>query len=86
MDQTSFFWTGQLYVGSNKDPINVAIDTSSDWLAIEGANCTECPGNTFDQGASVTASKLGTEDSTRKYNEFMVTGTEWQDTVCFKED
>jgi hypothetical protein len=64
-DKTSNFWTGKIYMGQQREEMNIVFDTTSDWLAIEGHLCEECTGNVFDTTKSETAVKVGTEESER---------------------
>jgi len=57
-------------------------DTSSDWLAIESSSCSNCTGNTYDANESETSEQTNGVNTERKYNEIVVTGTEWTDKVC----
>jgi hypothetical protein len=47
-----FVYVGSLLMGADKQKIDVIYDTGSDWLAVEGANCSNCEGDTFDAQAS----------------------------------
>ena len=66
--------------------MDVILDTSSDWLAIEGAGCESCLGNTFDTAASTSAKSIGLTSSERRYGDIVVTGREWSDKVCLTSD
>lgn len=85
-DKTSHFWTGKIAVGSNGTEMDVAFDTSSDWLALEGSECKTCTGDVFDAGLSTSAKKTGKKSHERRYDEIRVTGTEWTDKVCLVFD
>ena len=39
-------WTGPMYMGGNI-LMDVVYDTGSDWLVIEGSDCNNCEGNTY---------------------------------------
>jgi len=62
--------------------MNVIFDTSTDWLALQGSQCANCRGNKFDSAASATSVSFSGGKSERKYNDVVVQGTEWLDTVC----
>jgi len=38
---------GNLYLGSENQPITTIFDTSYDWLLIEGENCLNCRGSPY---------------------------------------
>ena len=57
----------------------------SDYLVVEGAKCESCLGNKFDTSQSSTVKKVGQDTSERRYNQVVVTGTEWSDRVCLAE-
>jgi hypothetical protein len=42
-----FMWTGEIYMGK-LTKMDMVYDTGSDWLVVEGAECTNCEGNTYD--------------------------------------
>lgn len=39
-------WTGPMYMGGTT-LMDVVYDTGSDWLVVEGSNCSNCEGNTY---------------------------------------
>ena len=47
-------WTGEIYMGM-LTKMDIVYDTGSDWLVVEGSECTNCEGNTYDIGPSVDA-------------------------------
>ena len=55
-------WTGTVYMGSQSTPMDVIFDNASDWLTIEGKDCSDCQGNTFDIAASDTATRLDADN------------------------
>lgn len=40
-------WTGPIYMGGDV-LMDVVYDTGSDWLVVEGNNCSSCEGNVYD--------------------------------------
>lgn len=69
--------------------MRVVFDTGSDWLVIEGVNCTNCKNNTYD-----FTDELLKEDGSfnwldrrgdRRYGSAYLTGREATDTVCLTE-
>ena len=44
-------WTGELYMGGNTK-MDVVYDTGSDWLVIEGNECSACEGNVYNPSNS----------------------------------
>jgi hypothetical protein len=45
-------WHGEIYMGTGSVPMDVIYDTGSDWLVMEGKNCTNCDDNTYDPDTS----------------------------------
>ena len=43
---------GRLYMGEQYQEVQVIIDTSSDWLMVEGRECENCKENTYDPATS----------------------------------
>ena len=41
-------WTGSVYMGSKNQALDVIFDNGSDWLVVEGNECINCEGSTFD--------------------------------------
>ena len=75
-------WTGPMYMGGNT-LMDVVYDTGSDWLVVEGSNCSNCEGNTYDTSTSQgTPKKVATEISERNYGSASLTGYEYTDKVC----
>ena len=77
-------WTGEIYMGKLAK-MDVVYDTGSDWLVVEGSDCTNCEGNTYDIGPSVDAGQaiaVSNEQSNRSYGSAELIGQEYTDTVC----
>jgi len=77
-------WTGEIYMGK-LSKLDVVYDTGSDWLVVEGADCDNCEGNTYDIGPSLDsgiAEEVGTSLSVRSYGSAELEGREYTDTVC----
>ena len=49
------FWTGEIYF-ARKTRLDLVFDTGSDWLVVEGVDCEECEGNTYDPSTSTYSS------------------------------
>lgn len=65
--------------------MDVVFDTGSDWLVVEGSNCTSCQGNTYDIQPNLDlgiAKIASTKNSTRSYGSAELEGIEYTDTVC----
>jgi len=62
--------------------MDVIFDTASDWLTIEGEQCTSCEGNTYKISESTEANQVGSDYSQRTYGAAVMSGIEWTDTVC----
>ena len=68
-NQDGLMWTGEIYMGK-LTKMDVVYDTGSDWLTVEGMDCSNCEGNTYDIGPSLDggiATLVETEQSTRAY-------------------
>ena len=79
-----FMWTGEIYMGK-LSKMDVVYDTGSDWLVIEGQDCNNCEGNTYDITPSIEtgdAVALSESSSTREYGSAQLVGKEYTDTVC----
>ena len=67
--------------------MDVILDTASDWLIIEGAECYNCQGNVYDIGPSlddgqaILISRAG-DSIERSYGSMSFLGKEYTDTVC----
>ena len=72
-------WTGTVYMG-RFTPMDVVLDTGSDWLVVESHHCTNCEGNRYDVSSS---RQVGEEISSRIYGSAQLEGIEYTDTVCF---
>ena len=44
--QDGLLWTGEIYMGKYIK-MDLIYDTGSDWLMVEGSNCDNCEGNTY---------------------------------------
>ena len=75
-------WTGAVYMGSERQALDVIYDNASDWLVLEGAGCTNCDGKTYDIENSSTSKQVGVDFSQRNYGKTTMSGTEWTDQVC----
>ena len=78
-------WTGSVLMGSSSDKFDVIFDNASDWLTLEGGQCTSCYGDTYDNSKSTFAEQVNTEISQRQYGATTMMGTEWKDKVCVTE-
>lgn len=73
---------GPLFFGSGQEEFDVIYDTGSDWVTIEGKNCTNCKGNTYDSTKSSESKQVGKSVSARQYGSALLLGTEFTDKVC----
>lgn len=65
--------------------MEVYYDTGSDWLAVEGSNCVNCEGNTYDIEFSEEigqAKQLATWIYDHSYWSFDTRSVEYTDKVC----
>ena len=74
-----FTYVGPLSMGASSTVMDVVYDTGSDWLAVEGSECANCAGNTYD-GSNGT--KTSTAISERNYGSASLTGNTYKDKVC----
>jgi hypothetical protein len=73
-------------MGTSSVKFDVIYDTGSDWVVVEGKNCTNCQGDTYDPVASSIQSKqVGTTISSRQYGNALLYGTEFLDRVCINK-
>lgn len=79
----NLFYTINLYLGSNLDEFIFVPDTSSNWLAIGGNNCSDCTGSTWDYSSSTTYVINGDDNYTLEYSSASVSGFLATDTACF---
>lgn len=75
-------WTGAIYMGSQNQALEVIFDNAADWLVMEGKDCTNCEGSTYDIAQSSAAKQVGLDYSSRTYGKTVMNGTEWTDQVC----
>ena len=65
--------------------MDVVYDTGSDWLVVEGSDCSTCEGNTYDISVSLDSGEavaLADQTSSRSYGSAELEGKEYTDTVC----
>lgn len=75
-------WTGPIYMGGNT-LMDLAYDTGSDWLVIEGSDCTNCEGNTYNPSNSEgSPTQVNASQTERNYGSASLTGYEYTDKVC----
>lgn len=83
-NEDGFMWTGEIYMGK-LSKMDVVYDTGSDWLVVEGSECSNCEGNTYDIEPSIEAGEanaLTDSSSERNYGSASLVGREYTDTVC----
>jgi len=51
-NEDGFMWTGEIYMGK-LTKMDIVYDTGSDWLVVEGSECSNCEGNTYDIEPSI---------------------------------
>lgn len=78
--ELGFTYVGPLSLGQAGTVLDVVYDTGSDWLAVEGSDCTSCEGDTFDGTASGV--RLEPTQSERLYGSVGLTGYVYSDRVC----
>ena len=71
-----FTYTGPIEMGTAKVGFDVVYDTGSDWLAIEGDECSTCDGDKFDgSGGEITDEK----QTERNYGSASLKGHTYKD-------
>jgi len=71
-----------MYVGSNKQPLDVIFDTGSNWFWVQSSECDNCPHPvSFDHRASNSFVKSN-RDITLTYGSGSCSGPVVQDHVC----
>ena len=78
---------GRMFLGEQFQEMQVIIDTSSDWLLVEGNMCSTCHENTYDPNTSAYYQEIGDEREKRNYGNIITTRTlEVEDQVCLQFD
>ena len=79
---------GIIYIGSDKQPMSVMMDTGSPWVWGSSNKCTSCPGKyTFDSSTSTTFSKpSGWNQKALGYGSGVATGAVVHDKWCLSKD
>jgi hypothetical protein len=54
----SLMHVGTVYMGSNKQPLEVVFDTGSSYLVLEGVQCNGCVSTPFDPSGSTTYERI----------------------------
>ena len=70
-------------MGQSGTTLDVVYDTGSDWLCVEGANCSNCEGDTFDGTASGV--RIDAQESQKDYGSASLTGHTYKDRVCIDD-
>jgi hypothetical protein len=71
-------------MGQSRTVLDVVYDTGSDWLSIEGSNCSNCQGDTFDGSASGV--RVDPQETSREYGSVSLNGHVYYDRVCIDGD
>ena len=78
-----YLYGGALYIGESNMQASVIFDTGSDWLLIEGRDCTNCKGNRYDPNTSGYFAETNMRTHNLQYGSFIhVRGKEVYDMVC----
>ena len=78
---------GRLYAGSQFQEMQVVIDTSSDWLLIEGSDCFNCQETTYDPSTSQYYEEISSREFSRDYGNIIQTRVkEVKDFMCLGFD
>jgi hypothetical protein len=65
-------YTGQMYMGSNKTPVNVVFDTGSGWLTVTTKNCFTCTTPFYDPASSTSAKFVSNEIKTLSVRKLVI--------------
>jgi hypothetical protein len=76
---------GKLFIGSSQEEFDVVYDTGSDWVVVEGNQCRNCEGNTYNPLKSTSSKNLGKGTSVRAYGSAVLYGTEYTDKICLSK-
>jgi hypothetical protein len=50
----NLMYVGSVYMGSQKQRLDIVFDTGSDWLVLESKTCTNCVSTLYNSDASTT--------------------------------
>ena len=81
-------YSGPIYLGGPEaQSLEVVYDTGSDWLTVEGSNCSECKGNTYKYTDSDSFEFLESEQSVElEYGSALLKGLRAQDRICIADE
>lgn len=84
--ELGYVWTGNILFGETYEAMKLVFDTASDWLVIQGSDCTNCEGKTYDIGPSIakgSGRQLSDGQSLeRSIGNINFQGKEYSETVC----
>ena len=71
-----------MYMGGNTY-MDLVYDTGSDWLVVEGSDCSNCQGNTYNpRDSEGFPEQVNASQTQRDYGSASLTGYEFKDKVC----
>lgn len=77
-----YSYSGEIYIGSKGQALEVVYDTGSDWLCLESTDCTSCDSETYNYKDSSSFKKLQKKTSLREYGSASLEGIEVTDLAC----
>ena len=81
INTNNLMYAGTVYIGSNKQPLDVIFDTGSDWLVVEDTSCTTCVSTIFNKTKSTTFEVNSTTTRVLNYGSASFQGHTGNDTV-----
>lgn len=78
-------YVAKIFVGSDKQGLDVVYDTGSDYLVIQANDCTDCLSDLFNQDTSTTYKVVDATEQTQTYGSAEVTGIIASDTTAFDD-
>lgn len=76
-----------IYVGSNKQPVSVMMDTGSPWVWVSSGFCLSCPGTDRFDNTNSTSYKFTPGKTTQlRYGSGTCDGFLSQDQICISND
>lgn len=73
-------------MGTRRQRLRVVFDTASDWLSIEGRDCSSCTGDKYNYNESSQSKQVSEETSERSYGSVLFFGKEYTDQVCVADN
>ena len=76
---------GNLFFGSDMQQMELIFDSGSDWLMVEGKDCSTCDGTTYDTDASIYFNERSSTEENRTFGTIIhLKGRTVSDWVCLQ--